>query len=938
MDVSQKILSDVTIFLKYSKYLPEKQRRETWEELVDRNKQMHIRKFPQLESEINDAYKFVLEKKVLPSMRSMQFAGKPIEVNGTRMFNCAYMPVDNWHAFQETMFLLLGGTGVGFSVQKHHIDKLPEIKKPNPNKTKRFLIGDSIEGWADAIKALMSSYFKGRDTIRFDFSDIRSKGARLVTTGGKAPGPEPLKICIVKMEAILSQKKDGEKLTSLEVFDLICHIADAVLAGGIRRAALICLFSADDEEMISAKTGSWWELNPQRGRSNNSAALLRYKVTKKFFNQLWDKIRLSGSGEPGIYLTNDKDWGTNPCCFTGETKILTHEGYKQIKDCIGENLLINKDGEVVNGTIWSNGEKDIVELTLSNKTKIRCTGDHRFMITSGEEKSAIELNKFRLMPFYSINNEVSEFTKYGFIQGDGVLGRLDSKSHKGLEINIGEKDFDIFELLNIESEVGKRTYYVNGYNEVLRSLKFDPSPLPERRFPKTYVFWDKGDKLMFLKGMYSANGSIIKGQRISYKTTSFQLGAELIDTLSSFGISAYMTTNKEKNVQFSNGTYTCKESYDINISRFDSVIKFAELIGFVHTYKQESLNSLILDKAPKVLKVKELSEKQEVFDFSLDDNTHWGIIEGVIAHNCEIALRPYQFCNLVEINASTIESQEDLNNRAAAASFIGTLQASYTDFHYLRSEWKRATDKDALLGVSMTGIASMEVFKYNIEQAVEVVRKENERVASIIGINSSARLTCVKPAGTTSLTLGTSSGIHAWHDQYYIRRIRIGKNESLYTYLSVYHPELVKDESFRPHDTAVIEVPQKSPNGAVTRNESALDLLNRVKVISERWVKNGHNNGNNTHNVSATITVKDNEWNEVGDWMWSNRDCYNGLAVLPHSEHTYVQAPFETIDKERYDELVSHLHSIDLTKVIEIEDLTDQKAEAACAGGVCEIV
>lgn len=312
---STKILSDITVYMKYAKYLPEKQRRETWEELVERNKQMHIKKFPQLKEEIEHVYnEYVLTKKVLPSMRSMQFAGKPIDLNPTRIFNCAYLPVDDWRAFSETMFLLLGGTGVGYSVQKHHIEKLPEIRKPSLKRSKRFVIGDSIEGWADAIKVLMKSYFKGGATIRFIYDDIRPKGSMLVTSGGKAPGPQPLKDCIYNITKILDSKNDGDKLTPLEVHDIQCHIADAVLAGGIRRAALISLFSADDSEMISCKSGNWWELNPQRGRANNSAVLLRHKVTKDVFLNLWNRIEASNAGEPGIYLSNDKDWGTNPCC------------------------------------------------------------------------------------------------------------------------------------------------------------------------------------------------------------------------------------------------------------------------------------------------------------------------------------------------------------------------------------------------------------------------------------------------------------------------------------------------------------------------------------------------------------------------------------------------------------------------------------------------
>ena len=617
MEINQKILSDITVFLKYSKYSPEHNRREVWEELVDRNKQMHLKKYPALVNEIESAYKFVYDKKILPSMRSMQFAGKPIEISPNRIYNCAFAPVDDWRTFGEIMFLLLGGTGIGFSVQKHHVEKLPEIRKPNPTKFKRFLISDSIEGWADAVKALMKSYYKGGSTLRFDFSDIRPKGATLVTSGGKAPGPQPLKECLVKMQGILNSKEDGEKLEPIEVHDIVCHIADAVLAGGIRRAALISLFSADDEEMISAKTGNWWELNPQRGRANNSAALLRRKVTKDFFDELWTRIKASGAGEPGIYFTNSKDWGTNPCC--------------------------------------------------------------------------------------------------------------------------------------------------------------------------------------------------------------------------------------------------------------------------------------------------------------------------------EIALRPYQFCNLCEVNVSNVESQEDLNERVKAASLLGTLQAGYTDFHYLREVWRRTTEKDALIGVSMTGIGSGAVLKLDTTEAAEVANKENERVAALIGINKAARVTTVKPAGTTSLTLGTSSGIHAWHNDYYLRRIRVGKNESLYTYLAINHPDLIEDEFFRPHDTAVITIPQKAPEGAILRTESALDLLERVKKISTEWIKPGHGNGYNTHNVSATISVKEEEWEDVAKWMWRERKHYNGLSVLPFSEHTYRQSPFEDCTEEEYERLMKTLVDVDLSKVVELDDMTDLAGEIACGSAGCEV-
>lgn len=616
MNLASKILSDITTHMKYARYLPEEYRRETFEEITERNVQMHVKRYPHLEDQIRAAYQAVFDRKVLPSMRSMQFGGKPIEIAPNRIFNCAYMPIDDLRSFSEAMFLLLGGTGVGFSVQKHHVEKLPEIRRPS-GREKRFLVGDSIEGWADAVRILIQSYFRGSSRIRFDFSDIRPKGARLVTSGGKAPGPQPLIECLVKIDGILNTKKDGEKLTPIESHDIMCHIADAVLAGGIRRAALISLFSADDDEMIACKSGNWWETNPQRGRANNSAVLLRHKIDKAYFMDLWTRIRESGSGEPGIYLNNDKDWGTNPCC--------------------------------------------------------------------------------------------------------------------------------------------------------------------------------------------------------------------------------------------------------------------------------------------------------------------------------EIALRPYQFCNLTEVNVSDVESQEEYEDRVRAAAFIGTLQASYTDFHYLRPVWQRTTEKDALIGVGMTGIASGKVLSLDMEKAAQVVKEENARVAALLGINPAARTTCVKPSGTTSLVLGTSSGIHAWHSDTYLRRIRVGKNEAIYSYLSQSHPELIEDEFFRPHDTAVISVPQRAPEGAITRGESALDLLARVKKVSQTWIKAGHRKGQNTHNVSATVSIKSDEWDVVGEWMWENRAFYNGLSVLPAFEHTYKQAPFEDCDEETYERLMKTLTSIDLNYVHEVDDNTDLSGEVACGAGGCEI-
>lgn len=617
MDVSTKILSEIVTHMKYAKYNSKLKRRETWSEIVDRNMEMHLKKFPQLETEIRQNYQYVYDKKVLPSMRSIQFAGKPIEIAPNRIYNCCYAPIDDTRIFAEIMQILLGGTGFGGSVQQHHIDKLPEIRKPSKDKTRRFLVGDSIEGWSDAVEVLMKAYFRGGSRPVFDFRDIRPKGARLITSGGKAPGPQPLKECLMKLEGILDSKENGDKLRPIEAYDMICHIADAVLAGGIRRAALITLFSATDTEMMGAKSGEWWETNPQRGRSNNSVVLMRHKITKEFFDSIWQRVQASGSGEPGFYFSNDKDLGTNPCS--------------------------------------------------------------------------------------------------------------------------------------------------------------------------------------------------------------------------------------------------------------------------------------------------------------------------------EISLRAFQFCNLTEVNVSDIESQEDFENRVRAAAFIGTLQASYTEFHYLRPIWQRTTEKEALIGVSMTGIGSGVILNYDMKSAAGVVKAENVRVADILGIKHAARATTTKPSGTASGVLGTASGIHAWHSEYYKRRIRVGKNEAIYHYLLLNHPELLEDDYFRPHDTSIITIPQKAPEGSILRTESPLNLLERIKKVHAEWIVPGHTAGSNTNNSSATISIKPDEWDIVGEWMWKERRAYNGLAILPFNDHSYVQPPFQDCTKEEYEKLMESLTEIDLSKVIEYDDQTELALELACAGGNCEL-
>lgn len=615
MNSSNKLLSDITAFRTYSKYIAHLGRRESLEETITRNMTMHLDKFPKLSKDIVKAYQRVFDLRVMPSMRSMQFGGEAIIKNNVRLFNCSYAPIDDTKVFSEALFLLLAGVGFGYSVQKQHVSKLPKVM--GPRKAGTFVIHDSIEGWADALNALIESYFYGKIKPEFDFSQISPKGSYLVTIGAKAPGPEPLKLMLSRIEEKLKLAV-GRKLRPLEVHDIVCIASEAVLSGGIRRAALISLFDKDDNEMLTCKHGNWWEKHPYRARANNSAVLHRGTTTKEEFDHIFEMCRASGSGEPGFFWTNDLDWGTNPCC--------------------------------------------------------------------------------------------------------------------------------------------------------------------------------------------------------------------------------------------------------------------------------------------------------------------------------EIALNPMQFCNLTTINQSNIKDKRDFLNRVYAATLIGTLQASYTDFHYLRPQWKEITENEALLGVSFTGIAdsSSVVTKEWLLEGAKFSKELNFKYANKIGTNPAARITAIKPEGTASCILGSSSGIHARHSRHYIRRIRMNKDDALAIYLKATVPELVEDDAFSSTGV-VVSIPQESPEESIFRDqETAKSLFDRSLFYNDNWVKPGHDYGKNRHNVSVTISVKENEWDELKELMWNNREVYSGISLLPYDGGNYVQAPFEDCTEEKYKEMSKLVKDLDLRNVKEDSDNTNRVEQLACAGGVCE--
>ena len=634
-------LQNYTFVGKYARWIPEKKRRETWKESVDRVKNMMYAQYPEANGEIEWAYDMMYKKRVLGSQRALQFGGSPIVKHNARVYNCIASFSDRPRFFQECMYLLLCGCGVGFSVQKHHVKKLPDIiiKKEG---TKKYTIPDTIEGWSDAVGVLVSSYFvdsglfpeyEGKN-VNFDFSEIRPAGSYLSSSSGKAPGPEPLKKALTNIKKVLDKAiKEAlfsvKKLEPIHVYDVVMHAADAVISGGVRRSATICVFSPDDEEMALAKTGNWFHDNPQRGRSNNSALLLRDSTTPEQFSSLMQSVK--EFGEPGFVWADSTEFVVNPC----------------------------------------------VEIGL-----------------------------------YPIDDETGE--------------------------------------------------------------------------------------------------------------------------------------------------------------------------------------------------------------------TGW------------------QACNLSTINCAKIKTKKEFLESCRAASIIGTLQAGFTSMPYLGEITEKILKREALLGVSMTGI--MEQHKICLDPDIQKegareVKKANKEIAKIIGINQAARATCIKPEGTASCILGTSSGIHPHHAKRYIRRVQANKMENIYQHFRKTNPRACEESVWSANDSDdVISFCIEVPDGSKLKNKiSAIGLLNYVKSTQQNWVMVGKTDSLCVqsylqHNVSNTINVKPEEWDEVEKFIYKNRRYFCGVSLLPVSgDKDYPQAPFTTIYLPS--EMVSHYGdgAVFVSGLIEVAlNLWEDNLWAAC--------
>lgn len=975
-------VSDYIHASKYARYREQDRRREVYAETVSRDEDMHLRKFghiPGMRERIKKAFKFVYEKKLLPSMRSMQFGGKAIEVVNNRIYNCSATHIDRLDAFSQGFYLLLCGCGVGYSVQFEHVDKLPEFSRVDESKVVHHVIQDSIEGWADAILALLRSYVDGT-YIEFAYHLIRAEGMVLKTSGGKAPGHVALKQALELVRDILNGSQ-GRRLRPVEAHRIMCHLADAVLSGGIRRSAMICLFSPEDSEMMYLKTGNWHSREPYLENANNSVVLKRDDVKHTQFMRVFQMTKQFG--EPGFIFVADLNEVRNPCQPAWAT-VLTPEGIRTIGEIDAGSIVWSGKQWTKVLNKWSTGVKQVNAYRTRAGT-FYGTENHR-IVSEGvkvEVGQAESIDTSQGPMATNVTALDAETIMDGLVFGDGSVH---AASNDLVYLFIGEKDRDYHESEIHDLIRRHRPGLGHLAWEIETSIVASEIPMTYlRSIPTRFRFGSLSTVRAFLRGLYTANGSIVSS-RVTLKASSINVIRQTQEMLSSLGIPSYYTTNAAHEVQFENGKYECRESYDLNITT--GRYAFQNLIGFIQNDKQQRL-SKICDKPTSGRGAKNTYEivettpvsVEEVFDMTVeaDEHTYW--TGGLLVSNCaEIALnckltinyevmkilkdrakrnKPmpdvkmgevytgYAFCNLTEINAAKLKSREDFIAVGEAAALIGTLQAAYTDMPYLGWVSEVIAEREALLGVGMTGIMDSPEIALDADMQRDVASRIvewNGEFAEMIGIRPAARTTTVKPSGTTALELGSvGSGIHAHHARRYIRSVTANKIEAVFNHFRATNPHMCV---MKPNGDYVIEFPVIAPEGAIVKSDlGAIEFMNMVMSTQQNWVNVGtarpESSPGYTHNVSNTIHVKPNEWDAVAAHLWEHRALFSGVSFIPVDDTVYPFAPFQAIlteaDESRWNQLLAHYKPVDYTALIENEDATDVGQEPACAGGYCEI-
>lgn len=943
---------------RYARFLDSEGRREHWPETVGRYmdyfeqdlEEHHAYKMPALlRSEVSDA---IRNLHVMPSMRAMMTAGEALRRENLAGYNCSYLPIDRPKAFAEALYILMCGTGVGFSVERQIIKRLPDIPATHSAAAFDIVVGDSKLGWAEAFHNLILHLYAG--TIpNIDYSLIRPAGERLMVFGGRASGPDPLRT-LFEFTIRTFRNAAGRKLNSLEVHEILTKTGEIVVVGGVRRAAEISLSNLSDQRMRDAKSGNWFEIKPWLGLANNSVAYTEKPDVGQFMDE-WSSLYRSKSGERGIFnragaiqkilrlgrRDHRFEFGVNPC-VTGDTPILTRNGHVPIRQAVGREV------EVWNGQQWSmvkpfsTGVNPLCRVELSDGTELTCTPYHKFVVQDGylDTPRKVEarhldigqkLAKFD-MPIVERGYEISGSDAYsqGFYQGDGTAGQSLSYVYEPKMVCASRLQGEVGEL----TKHGRATWkhgemLAKNFVPLDASLQYRRDWFAGLMDADGTVNTDDGDALQ----LSSIDLEFLKRVRLMLTTMGVQAKLNLMHPAGECtGGPAFQG-------------YENKDCWRLLINQADTFRLMTEVgVTFERLNVRVAQPQRDARRFVTVTAVVDLGREEETFCFTEALN-NTGTFNGIVTGQCaEIILRPRGLCNLSEAVIRQSDGIGDIKEKVRLASIIGTWQSTQTRFQFVDPEWSQNANEERLLGVSMTGIydnammrgdAGLDVLALRLDKLKATVISANRMEAHEIGINPSVATTTVKPSGTVSQLVNSPSGIHQGHAEFYIRRVRADNKDPVTQFMRdagiPWEPDVSK-----PDDMTVFSFPIALGKGTVTRDRvTAIQHLELVEVYNNHWSE---------HAVSCTISVKEHEWPAVGGWVFDHFDELAGVSFLPHfaEDSSYKQLPYQTIDKAEYETLLARMPTnIDWADMAHYErgiDSVTGTREFACVGNMCEVI
>jgi ribonucleotide reductase class II len=979
---------------KFARFDHELGRRETWPETVNRVCEffkVHCtgQNFTITDHEWAYLKDGLLNLEASPSMRCVQMAGPALNRCHVGVYNCSFQFLQSTTDLAEELYVLMQGTGVGFSVEAEFaVEKFPRVKRQKKTaEATTYVIPDTTEGWCDAYKAGLDAWWSGED-LRFDYSQIREAGTPLKTKGGKSSGPGPLKDLLeFARKRILARQ--GRYLSSLDLHDINCFAHRIVRMGGVRRASGISLSDLHDHEMRDCKQGEFWNTNSQRNQANNSA-VYNEKPDPLVWMEEWLTLAKSGSGERGIFnrggLKNQFPkrrkhqghlFGTNPC-VTADTWVPTDEGPRQVSQLLNDSFVTFVDGAARQATnFFQTGVKPVFQVKLANGMQLKLTEDHQVLAVTHQSRKTqrtawkpiselnpgdcVILHNHRELATWVGKGTRNQGWLLGNLLGDGCFGTKDQALLDYWGDDCQELAPQVLALVHETvgarvdcqgasqtAAVGKVRIQSSKLGELATEYGLGRDKKIKPAVEQTSAEFHAG----FLSGWFDADGSVqgdqTKGVSVRLASSTHANLEAAQRMLHRLGINSTIYTERRAagyrelpDGQGGTGTYWCETQHELVVAN-DNLLRFQQQVGFQTEAKSKKLSATLVGYRRKlnrerfaeaIVTIKAVGT-EPVYDCQVP-GPHAFDANGLYVHNCgEIILRHKQFCNLSIAVIRPEDIYEDIERKTIIATIWGTLQSTMTKFNYIGEDWKKNSEEERLLGVDLLGFLDHALFQDNVVAAVVLDRlrakviETNVLWAKRLGINPSAATTCVKPSGDSSVFFLTAAGFKGHHGAYYVRRVRANDTNPVAQMLQAEGVPCFKDYD---GSGLVLEFPMKSPaGGQLLENQTALSQLEQWKTFKVHWTE---------HNPSVTVYIRQEEWLAVGKWVYDNWEIVGGLSFLPYDGGVYHLAPYEAISQEDYEKRMSTFPKINWAKLVRYEksDMTDLHQQVACAGGACEI-